>query len=552
MNALILITIAALALVQTFAIGFLALRAWTRLSQEMCWNFSGAAGCALIGMIALLVFLAGQTNAWLYLGGYTLIFAICATIAYRRSRLSLAPPPWLAQAWLFWILLLCAQLIVPIYGGAFMFGDWWMHYDIAQFYLGLRPLDTLYLGRYTIPSRTPLFNLFASFFLGSYNNSFAVYQVTAIIPGVALLGTVVPLLDKRALRLGLALVIFNPFLVTMSLYPWPKVLTATCILTSLYYFTRWDMAHDRRDWRSLIGWGVWTGFAIFTHSSAVFYALGALVVYVWHRRHRPFAAIARGTIAFAVACSALAPWLLWVWSTYGIATLWNSSPTAVAQTAALLSNEWWVDRIRNLSGTMLPIVFALAPSMERMQLLDVVLRFYYGVLPGACTIVILNVCWRWLRQSDRPRLPVPFGIFASVAATGLAGGVLLQPGANSMGLVAESMAPIVLIVLIVAASMLNATPSRVQRMTLIALACEFVLIRGVHTMTAALFMTPSADPNWDLKAQHSLTFARDTLGSAWIAAAVMLLIAFLLLVLISLPARTNQRYAHNEALASQS
>ena len=42
-----------------------------------------------------------------------------------------------------WLALLCMQLMLPIYTGADFYGDWWMHFDTSQFYLGLRDVAAL-------------------------------------------------------------------------------------------------------------------------------------------------------------------------------------------------------------------------------------------------------------------------------------------------------------------------------------------------------------------------------------------------------------------------
>jgi hypothetical protein len=93
----------------------------------------------------------------------------------------------------FWITLVGIQLFVLIYSGANWYGDWWMHYNLAKVYLGQQATDTIYFNRYIVSSRTPLFNLFSSYYLGLLGNQFSIYQLSSILPEVFLLA-MIPLL----------------------------------------------------------------------------------------------------------------------------------------------------------------------------------------------------------------------------------------------------------------------------------------------------------------------------------------------------------------------
>jgi hypothetical protein len=109
-----------------------------------------------------------------------------------------------------------------------------MHFDIAQIFLGLQKTDTVYFGTYNVTSRTPLFNLFSSYYLALLENSFAVYQITAILPGVFLTLLIPLFLRPSLIPLAFFPVAFSPYLSNMITYPWPKVLATVYILTGIY------------------------------------------------------------------------------------------------------------------------------------------------------------------------------------------------------------------------------------------------------------------------------------------------------------------------------
>ncbi|MFM7788590.1 MAG: hypothetical protein ACKO90_10745, partial [Microcystis panniformis] len=136
----------------------------------------------------------------------------------------------------------------------------------AQIFLGLQKTDTVYFGTYNVTSRTPLFNLFSSYYLALLANSFAVYQITAILPGVFLTLLIPLFLRPSLIPLAFFLVAFSPYLSSMITYPWPKVLATVYILTSIYFYL--DLRNNPRTRvysLSGIGCGVSWGLAFLSH-----------------------------------------------------------------------------------------------------------------------------------------------------------------------------------------------------------------------------------------------------------------------------------------------
>jgi len=120
----------------------------------------------------------------LFHGLYT---AGCAVLAWRcrrdlRQFLSL---PEIRRLFLSFAALLvwtsAALAVVRNYSGADWLLDWFEHYHRTIFFVRHLPLNTIFLDRYTLPARPPLFNLVSSHFLAEWGSEFANYQVVAML-----------------------------------------------------------------------------------------------------------------------------------------------------------------------------------------------------------------------------------------------------------------------------------------------------------------------------------------------------------------------------------
>jgi hypothetical protein len=189
-----LLLISILSLFLTFFLGYLGLRSLSQWSIDRCLALAGAWGIALQSALAFLNFLLGFSGKTFLvvatLGLFLLFFALLLRKPKREEQRG--HYQWIYLPLLLWLALLGMQLFVLLYSGAGYYGDWWMHYDIARIYLGTQKLDTVYFEIYNVTSRTPLFNLFSSYYLGLFEESFSIYQILSILPGIALV-TLIPL-----------------------------------------------------------------------------------------------------------------------------------------------------------------------------------------------------------------------------------------------------------------------------------------------------------------------------------------------------------------------
>ena len=534
MNALILLADAVAALVLTFGTGFLMLRAISTLSPRRCWECSGAMGCAVLGAIAFVAFLAGHHGRIVTAGIWGMLILGCLAELHRgRKEVSLPPRTFTAGLLTIWVVLLAHQCLLPLYSGAFMYGDWWMHFDIARVYRGVQSPEVTYFGAWTIPARTPLFNLFSAFFLTLFGDRFAEHQVVTILPGVALLAAAGTFLPSRTLPLAIGLVSLNSFMVTMILYPWPKILAVTYGLLGLRAYLDGRSAGFPARGGLRVPWalGLWMGLAVLTHSGMIVYALAVLLhgVLAGPGRRRRIGPLLAAT---AMAGLVLLPWGLWVAWRYGLSSLWTSVPTAVAATPPL-SPGWWLDRVLNGIATLVPLPFLrlLLPHTDTGDLaLNAWFRFSIAVLPGAITLTGLAVLvHRRHLLADRARRLFG-GTCLLLVLFGITGSLLLQPDRNLAGLVGENLTlPVVLVLLLVVTLVAEASP-RLQRLVVLLAAAEFLATRGLWSLRLALGAIPANDPNLLLKQRHQLLFARDVLGSSWMVWVVLLVVAQALLL----------------------
>lgn len=529
MNLVSLLIIALSAYSITFVTGFLVLRAVTALSITECWSFSGVAGSTLLSGLTFSAFLLQQFHREFYIEFLLVILFICLIgIRIRHGAIdALIPPLWVKYSFLFWMLLVAFQCIPSVYTGAFTYGDWWMHFDISQFYLGLQPANSLYFDSYTIPSRTPLFNLFSGFFLATFANHFAVYQMVALLPGLALIGVLRMFIDPRYMLIALGLICFNPFLISMMLYPWPKMIAAAYVLSSIYYYSRWQSeAQAQCKLCCLLAWGFWLGLAILAHSATCVYGVGMVLDTLLRRPSR--SNLRHILLVGVVVGCVISPWILWVSYSYGFAALWTAAPTFVVAQNHIGSFAWWLDRTLNMLGTLVPIpllVLILQGTENGWLWWNGWLRFFYAVLPGACTLTISFILGRQLIQQLHIR-PIsawqPLGI---IAITGFVGSIMLQPGLNLGGLIGENMITIIIILLIIAVYRMKTLPLREQQLFMILISLEFFASRGIQTFLEALALLP-IDQNMLLKQTYHIPFARDIVGSAWVGCTIVILVGY--------------------------
>jgi hypothetical protein len=539
-----LLLISILSLFLTFFLGYLGLRSLSQWSIDRCLALAGAWGIALQSALAFLNFLLGFSGKTFLvvatLGLFLLFFALLLRKPKREEQRG--HYQWIYLPLLLWLALLGMQLFVLLYSGAGYYGDWWMHYDIARIYLGTQKLDTVYFEIYNVTSRTPLFNLFSSYYLGLFEESFSIYQILSILPGIALV-TLIPLFLRPSLiPLAFSLVAFSPYFSNMISYPWPKILATVYILVSFYFYL--DIRHNCRSRLysvSGLACGLGWGLALLSHPSAILYVIALIIDNLWVNRHN-LPLVARQTgFALIVAIAICLPWYLWGISQFGLASLFS---TAARTTGTATAFGRIIDAINNSIATIFPLELIEAVTKRivhgpgsggeyhvlRYQLWNSWFRLYYGIFSGALTLTLLAVLvvgfWQRVSGKVRSHPLFPPSFLVSVFAIGFWGGCFLQPGYHRGGVVGESMTPLVVLLFFFAVEYLATLPVRVKQGAFLAVVLEFFLSRGIHLLFLGTEGSVVWDGNADLKGKYALVFARDIIGNSsglWITTIPLIL-----------------------------
>jgi hypothetical protein len=170
----------------------------------------------------------------------------------------------------------------------------------------------------------------------------------------------------------------------------------------------------------------------------------------------------------------------------------------------------------------------LVPLLTSADLFSRLLRVYYSTLPGALTVT-LGLAVLVTAGGRRLTLSLPAAWTLVLALVGLAGGVALQPGGGALGIAAESMTPLVLLWLVLAANALAGVSGGWRRLVLLLAGVEFGLTRGWHLLAALAGSSFAAD-NLALKAATAVVYARDELDGACVTLAAVAVVLGLLVV----------------------
>ena len=503
---------------------------------------SGPLSAALCGAAALALFLLAQAGVvlspWTAVAAPLLLGSGALTLAVLRG-LDPRPDADARQIGRFWLLLLgelvLLELLLPTFGGADWFADWWVHFHRSLVYANLVGVHDLartcieprlrcvapVYDNGVLTARTPLYNLLGGIAVGIAGGRIAAYQLAAAVWGAVLAGPVVLLAQRRGTRMARTaglLLLLNPFLVHLALYPWPKVLTGAFEVLAAYWLCR---LRDGAPWAA----GAMIAallLAVFTHTAAMLY-LVALGGYLALRppmalRWRPLLA---GTL---VAGTLILPWVGWGAREYGWRGVFLSSPTT---SASQPSGAAWLGRKVNglvFSFVPMPLVHALERrpfdgTAQTWTTVNFALEFpfnaYTGALGAVCSVVLL-LGRRRLRLSRDARL---LGLL--VAGSAALGSVALDPTYLTGGAATNSMAGTIALGL-VALAWLDWVPGW-RRAALIAVGLEAGLVAVLYFGYLSVG-TWSQDPNTRVLASMGQRMLSAELGSGGVAVGALLVV----------------------------
>ncbi len=252
------------------------------------------------------------------------------------------------------------------YSGGGWTGDWFGHWQRAQFFLDRGPRDVLFNGNDPVTARPPLANVVTGALLVITQRDFAHYQLAmTVLSSLAFLPAA--LLARRfslrqasgghvggacAITIAAALIMVNPMMVQNATFAWTKLLTAFFVLTALYFFLRAHDADAPRAAGVLCATSLTAG--ILAHYSTAPYALilgVAWLAFGWPRRHEAGWWRTTGAAALAAALL-LATWFGWALANYGVKGTFLTN-TSVADKAPTVTAQLVVPAL-NVRDTLVP------------------------------------------------------------------------------------------------------------------------------------------------------------------------------------------------------
>ncbi|MBX9639625.1 MAG: hypothetical protein K2X97_07850, partial [Mycobacteriaceae bacterium] len=285
-NALVLVGIAAAFPGVALAIGYALLGRARWLDRVERFAAAWGVGFAAIAAGQFTAFLAGADSRVVlppFLIGAFVVSALLGRFvlpAREADGGDFDASPWpLAVGWLgFAAHLGLIQTLLPAYlGGGWAF-DWWMHYEKARVFVGHLPVETVWVEKYTIASRTPLMNLTLAAVLGAAGDQFWVYQFASVVTNSVV---VLPLAliagrlgGRRAGRLALVAAPLNVWLLHEGWFTWTKLLAAYYLFLSLHFYLRWRATPENRPataWRRFLACWIASLLAFLTHQITIVY-----------------------------------------------------------------------------------------------------------------------------------------------------------------------------------------------------------------------------------------------------------------------------------------
>lgn len=317
-----------------FAFAFLGLGApW--LAALKNWpppeRLALAVGAALIGgwLAGFAVYLTGFSLRWFWLAPAAglLLSAIRPAhvlALWRESQVrgSLGRLALLCLWCLGW------QSLVVSYSGAAWQGDWYEHYDRAQFFLARWPHEFLFLDIYPLTARPPLVNVWSAALMSASGGAFYHYQIFMTLLSCLVLLPLAILISRWSGRrsaqwLLLVLLMCNPLFVQNATFPWTKLAAGFFVLLAWSQLTAAPASG-----RFVAAALALSGGMLAHYSTGLWIVAFALAWVICHRARLGDAGFRFELVAGTLAAAAVfAVWLGWAIVQYGINATFTQNST---------------------------------------------------------------------------------------------------------------------------------------------------------------------------------------------------------------------------------
>jgi hypothetical protein len=518
-----------------FAPGFLLVRR-LRLDPSEKVACSVGASIFILYLYSFLVFILGLPPIC-----HGLFTAGCLLVAWRCRRdlrllFSLAEVQRLFLS--FGVLLIWTAAFLELirnYSGGNWMGDWYEHYHRAMFFARHLPLNTIFLDRWALPARPPLFNLVCGHFLAELGGEYPIYQVAAMLLNLTAFFPASLFFRKLAPRvatgpLALAIVMgLNPSVMENATFGWTKLLTVSYVLLGLWFYCRFL---GKREMLTLYLAFAALSVGILTHYSAGPYVVLLVAHYLWRRPPQPrWKEMAR---LLTLNVLILSTWFGWSIARYGARATFGSNLSV-----ALDTQHTPVETLHiiagNLRDTLVPpflrgndpggnIKFSM-PALHDYSFWVYEANLFLALGSAGWLIAVLQAIK--LARSGAEKTLLHF--WAWFLAGSLVLGVAVVGERNPWGLAHLDLQPVILLGLVLVATAWPTLSKPLRVLMIIGLTCDCALGVVLHLAYEHWYLAllRIGYVNWKLKQDYQLVFVGDEWQSLWFAAEALLMCFFL-------------------------
>jgi 4-amino-4-deoxy-L-arabinose transferase-like glycosyltransferase len=394
------------------------------------------------------------------------------------------------------LLVVGLEAVVPHFGIANLYYDWWEHFDLARFYHAPVDLARHYQDGYSVTSRTPVFNLLTSLGLTAFGDRFSVFQVgTAALAWLWVLPAMLlarRFLENQGLRL-VAVLALSPLMLFAGTYPWPKGLVAFFALLSLDRFLALRQRGSLSAGSEGMQFGLASGLTLMTHEGFAGYLVPLFALLVWDRLRARAAWKPLLTACLFSALVAL-PWYGWAVAEYGLRGGLIGYPEPGYGGPML----WLMDHIVIIVSSVVPItvLFHAYADNALQQLFVAYLRTAVGLLGVAFFLRVLARAVQRTASAKRGAGPLLGFALAGIGST-----TLLLNGWGNGWASAESVFIPAMVALLIGA--VARAPLTEGMLALSAVECLAILIAAIGYLWSPVSAT---EPNAQLAAIEQVRF----------------------------------------------
>lgn len=367
------------------------------LPLEIDQKFAGSFGCSF-----LLYFIIGFTGYVFQFDAYRLhavlfsgIILMSLYIFIKRYIFKPIELYFFLVCFIFLLVMVSLQGLLPNYSGGYWYFDWWEHYQRTLFFLYRYPLDHKFL-HYFLTERPPLFNVVAYVFQSVISGEYWVYQIIATLLNTVVILPCYLFIKKainttssiRLMLVTIAVLFLNFNFIQQATYTWTKSLCTYFLLMGVYFYLEGRKKGNRL---MFLITAFFLSGALLTHYSALIYILiifADLLIFTIIKRGKYVKSL---IITSTIFLATVSIWFGWSAKHYGLpqtlfpntAFEWQKNITFEARIRKDMYN------LVNILAPRLTDNYSKMISKQTSQTLvfyDMIIGIYPPTLPGNITI----------------------------------------------------------------------------------------------------------------------------------------------------------------------